>query len=58
MSERKNNEIVFKCKKVTNFALSLQNKLDITVQKFIFSMQLILTQLWRDNLPKYGRAIT
>ena len=36
MSERKNNEIVFKCKKVTNFALSLQNKLDITVQKFIF----------------------
>ena len=27
---------VFKCKKVTNFSLSLQNKPDITVRKFVF----------------------
>ena len=26
----------FKCKKVTNFALSLENKLDVTVREFIF----------------------
>ena len=27
---------VFKYKKVTNFALSLENKLDVTVREFIF----------------------
>ena len=27
---------VFKCKKVTNFAISLENKLDVTVREFIF----------------------
>ena len=27
---------ILKCKRVTNFALSLENKPDITVRKFIF----------------------
>ena len=38
MPESKNNGIgiVFNCKKVTNFALTLGNKLAITVRGFIF----------------------
>ena len=32
---------VFKCKKDTNFALSLENKLDITVPEFTFHYAII-----------------
>ena len=38
---------VFKCKKVTNFALSLENKLDITVREttYLNMVGLLLTAL-------------
>ena len=48
---------VFKCKKVTNVALSLENKSNITYESLFFIMRLILVRIWRDKLPKYGRAI-
>ena len=50
---------VFKCKKVTNLAFSLENKSGITVREFIFHYAInSYAIIWRDNLPKYGRAIT
>ena len=51
-------ELFFKCKNVTNFALSLKNKPDINYESLFFIVRLILVRIWRDNLPKYGRAIT
>ena len=48
---------VFKCKRVTNFALSLKNKPDIASREFIFhyTINSYLVCIWRDNLPKYGK---
>ena len=43
--------------KVTNFALSLENKPEIAILEFVFQYA-ILVHIWIGNLPKYGSAIT
>ena len=44
MLERKNNGILSLNVKKTNFALTLENKSDITVWEFILIMRLILVR--------------
>ena len=47
-----------KCKKVTNFTLTLKTNRILQQKSLCFIMQLILVRIWRDNWPKYGRAVT
>ena len=57
MKERQN--FAFKCKKVTNFALSLENISDITVREFIFHYAINSCAYLKRQLTQYlGRAVT
>ena len=64
MPKRKSDVILSKknlsvCKKFTGFALSLEKKTRIIQYgSLFFFMRLLLVRIWRDNLPKCGRAIT
>ena len=60
VAERKNDGIlsVFECKKVTNFALSLESKPEITVRGFGFHYSINSCACLRRQFPKYGRPIT
>ena len=58
MPERKNDGIVFKCKKLLILHLVCKTNPILQYRSLFFSIQLIFTQIWRDNLPKYGRTIT
>ena len=59
MPERKNNGILsLNVKKLLILNLVWETNRMLQYGGLFFIMRLILAPIWRDNLPKYGRAIT
>ena len=59
MPERKNDGILsLNVKKLLILNLVWETNRMLQYGSLFFIMQLILVPIWRDNLPKYGRAIT
>ena len=59
MPERKNDGILsLNVKKLLILHLVWKTNRILQYGSLFFIMRLILVRIWRDNLPKYGRAIT
>ena len=59
MPEHKNDGILFlNVKKLLILHLLWKMNRILQHESLFFIMQLIIVRIWRDNLPKYGRAIT
>ena len=59
MPERKNDVILsLNVKKLLMLQLVWKTNRILQCGSLFFTMRLILVRIWRDNLPKYGRAIT
>ena len=59
MEERKNDEILsLNVKKLLILHLVWKTSRILKYGSLFFIMRLILVRIWRNNLPKYGRAIT
>ena len=59
MPERKNDGILsLNVKKLLIFLLVWKANRILQYGSLFFIMQLILVRIWRDDLSKYGRAIT
>ena len=59
MPERKNDGILsLNVKKLLILHLVWKTNRILQYGSLFFIMQLILVRIWRDNLPKYGGAIT